>query len=118
MVVVILLIRMAIVFLGSPQLGMTRFYPHFDGLKLNNVVSHPAISRTLLLAIAACLITVTAAGLAMDRGRAIIDLTTTDKAHAPASFPPSPRGKADRVPNLMKARADGLETSTALRATC
>ena len=56
---------------GLPQLGLMRFYPQFDGLKLGNAATHPAISRTLLCGIAACLIGTTITGIAMDRGRAI-----------------------------------------------
>lgn len=56
---------------GVPQLGLMRFYPLFDGLRLGTALTHPAISRALLLGIAVCLIGVTATGIAMDRGRMI-----------------------------------------------
>ena len=56
---------------GLPQLGLMRFYPHFAGLKLGNAMTHPAISRTLLLGIGICLIGVSATGIALDRGRAV-----------------------------------------------
>lgn len=56
---------------GVPQLGLMRFYPHFAGLKLGNAMTHPALSRTLLLGIAICLIGVSGTGIAMDRGRAV-----------------------------------------------
>ena len=56
---------------GVPQLGLSRFYPQFAGLKLGNAMTHPAISRTLLLAIAAGLIGVTGTGIALDRGRSL-----------------------------------------------
>lgn len=56
---------------GIRQLGLMRFYPEFAGLKLGNAMMHPAISRTLLLAIAFCLIGVTGTGIALDRGRAL-----------------------------------------------
>ena len=78
-VALILLIRLAMAFTGVRQLGMMRFYPNFDGLKLNNVFTHPAISRTLLLTIAACLITVVGTGLAMDHGRAFTKLISPDQ---------------------------------------
>ena len=48
-----------------------RFYPQFAGLKLGNAMTHPAISRTLLLGIAVCLIGVSGTGIALDRGRAV-----------------------------------------------
>ena len=46
-----------------------RFYPHFEGLRLDNVFVHPAISRTLLVGIAVCLLTVTVTGIGMDLRR-------------------------------------------------
>lgn len=56
---------------GVPQLGLMRFYPKFEGLKLGTAMTHPAISRTLLLGIAVCLLGATATGIAMDRGHAL-----------------------------------------------
>lgn len=53
---------------GVPQLGLMRFYPKFEGLKLGTAMTHPAISRTLILGIAVCLVGTTATGIAMDRG--------------------------------------------------
>jgi cytochrome b len=67
----IILVRLAWAFAGVPQLGLIRFYPHFEGLRLTTALTHPAISRTLLLGIATCLIAVTLTGIAMDRGHAI-----------------------------------------------
>jgi len=58
-------------FTGARQLGLMRFYPHFHGLKLDNVFTHPAISHTLLAGIAVCLIGATATGIALDEGRAL-----------------------------------------------
>lgn len=57
--------------MGVPQLGLMRFYPQFAGLKLGNAMTHPAISRTLLLGIAICLIGVSGTGITLDRGRAV-----------------------------------------------
>ena len=54
---------------GARQVGLMRFYPHFHGLKLGTVFTHPAISGALLLAIALCLIGVTGTGIALDQGR-------------------------------------------------
>ena len=56
---------------GLPALGLSRFYPQFEGLKLGTAFTHPAISKTLLASIAACLIAVTVSGIALDRGRSI-----------------------------------------------
>ncbi len=63
--------RLAWAATGVPQLGLVRFYPQFAGLKLDNAMTHPAISRTLLLGIAASLIIVTGTGIALDRGRSL-----------------------------------------------
>ena len=68
---VVILIRLAWSLTGVPQLGLKRFYPHFDGLRLTTAMTHPAISRTLLLGIATCLIGVTFTGIVLDRGQAI-----------------------------------------------
>ena len=54
---------------GVRQLGLMRFYPQFRGLRLDNAFTHPAVSRTILLSIAVCLIGVTVTGLALDDGR-------------------------------------------------
>lgn len=70
-VAAMIVIRLALALTGAPQLGLMRFYPHFDGMKLGNAMTHPAISRTLLLAIAIGLIGVTGTGIAMDQGRAL-----------------------------------------------
>jgi cytochrome b len=56
---------------GLRQLGLSRFYPHFEGLTLGNAFTHPSISKALLAGIAACLILATATGIAMDRGRTL-----------------------------------------------
>ena len=56
---------------GERQVGLMRFYPNFEGLKLKGAATHPAISRVLMLGIALCLLTVTGTGIAMDQGRSI-----------------------------------------------
>lgn len=56
---------------GERQVGLMRFYPTFAGLQANNFLTHPAISRTLMLGIAVCLLGVTATGLALDKGKTI-----------------------------------------------
>ncbi|MCA3314862.1 MAG: cytochrome b/b6 domain-containing protein [Roseomonas sp.] len=69
---------------GLRQLGLSRFYPRFDGLTLGNAFTHPAISKTLLAGIAACLILATATGIALDRGRTLSLATSVvvTEAHA------------------------------------
>jgi cytochrome b len=68
-VAAVILVRLALVFSGLPQLGLSRFYPHFAGLKLDNVATHPAVSRILLVAIAVLLLGTVATGIALDGGR-------------------------------------------------
>ena len=80
-VALMIVLRLVLALTGAPQLGLMRFYPHFDGMKLGNAMSHPAMSRTLLLAIAISLLGVTGTGIAMDRGRAI-DLAGTPRVHS------------------------------------
>lgn len=70
-VAAVILMRLAWALTGVPQLGLMRFYPHFEGLRLSTAMTHPAISRTLLLGIATCLIAVTLTGIVMDQGHSI-----------------------------------------------
>jgi len=72
-VAAIILTRLIWAVMGVPQLGLSRFYPHFEGLRLATAMTHPAISRMLLLGIATCLLAATLTGIAMDRGHAIGD---------------------------------------------
>jgi cytochrome b len=56
---------------GARQVGLMRFYPNFEGLQLKGALTHPAISRVLMLGIALSLLTVTGTGIVMDQGRTI-----------------------------------------------
>ena len=56
---------------GHRQLGLMRFYPDFEGLKLTNMFTHPSISRTLLLGIAISVILTTVTGILMDQGESL-----------------------------------------------
>ncbi len=56
---------------GVTQLGLSKFYPNFVGLKLGNAATHPAISRTLLAAIALLVVGAAATGIWMDQGKTI-----------------------------------------------
>lgn len=56
---------------GHRQLGLTRFYPDFEGLKLTNMFTHPSITRTLLLGIAISVILTAATGVLMDQGESL-----------------------------------------------
>ena len=71
LVIVLRLVAASGVVVGARQLGLQRFYPHFEGLRFDNVMTHPAVSRTILVVIAVSLIGATATGIAMDGGRAV-----------------------------------------------
>lgn len=70
-VAIAILFRLVWMTTGLPQLGLQRFYPSFDGLRLGNAMTHPAISKALLLGIAMSLLATTVSGVVMDGGRAI-----------------------------------------------
>ena len=70
-IAVVIIGRVAAALTGLPALGLSRFYPQFEGLRLGSVFTHPAISKTLLAGIAACLIGATVTGIALDRGHSI-----------------------------------------------
>jgi len=70
-VALLVLIRLIWGLTESPQLGLMKFYPHFTGLRLTNAMTHPAISRTLLLCIALSVILTAGTGIAMDGGRTL-----------------------------------------------
>ena len=89
-VAAVIILRVILALTGAPQLGLTRFYPQFQGLKLDNAFTHPAISRILLVGIAGCLIGVTGTGIAMDRGRAF-------SVPSPATAPSVQRGTPSTV---------------------
>lgn len=67
-VAAVIAVRMLMALAGAPQLGLMRFYPQFEGLKLGTALTHPAISRSLLLGIAVCTIGAVGTGIWMDRG--------------------------------------------------
>jgi len=70
-VALIIVIRLLWAISGESQLGLSKFYPSFEGLKVNNALTHPAISHTLLAGIALSVIAVTLTGIMMDQGKAI-----------------------------------------------
>lgn len=90
---------------GVPQLGLARFYPKFEGLKLGTAMTHPAISRALLLGIAACLIGATVTGVAMDRGRAIGIASARDELTA--ASPAKPRAEPTKLAVREEHEAEG-----------
>jgi len=67
-VAAIVMIRLGMAATGLSQLGLFRFYPQFGTLKLRGLLTHPAVSRSLLFGIAVSLIGTIGTGLALDKG--------------------------------------------------
>lgn len=80
-----IVVRLGLAASGLPQLGLERFYPHFTGLKLGRITTHPAISRSILFAIAISLVTVTSTGMVMDAGRTFSGEAPAQQSDLPAS---------------------------------
>lgn len=60
---VIIVARLGWAVFNPRQLGLNRFYPVFDGIEWTNAITHPAISKSLILAVAVSVILATATGL-------------------------------------------------------
>lgn len=90
---IVIVLRLLAALSGERTLGLQKFYPQFEGLRLDTAFTHPAVSRAILAAIALCLIGATATGIALDRGRAIgladaaiITPALADTRHPPRSL--------------------------------
>lgn len=70
-VAVIIVFRLLWALAGNPYMGLSRFYPVFEGWGVNNLFTHPAISKSFLLGIAVSIVLVTLSGILMDKGRSI-----------------------------------------------
>lgn len=70
-IAIIVVIRLLWTLSGDRQVGLMRFYPSFNGLKMNNMFTHPVISKSLIAGIALSLIVATTTGIVMDRGKAV-----------------------------------------------
>ncbi len=70
-VAAVIMLRLLWALSGERQVGLMRFYPSFEGLNLNNALTHPAISKSLLLGIALSLLAATGTGIALDQGDAL-----------------------------------------------
>ena len=66
------------------QLGLSNFYPDFDGLRFDNAFRHPARSKALIFGIALSLTGATVSGVALDGGAAIglSDMSAIGRAFA------------------------------------
>lgn len=69
---------------GERQFGLTRFYPSFEGLDVDNALHHPAVSRSLMLGIAVSLLLATATGIALDEGDTLSSMASSMVADAHA----------------------------------
>lgn len=65
---VIILFRILWGFFNPRQLGLNQFYPHFQGMTATNALRHPAVSRTLILAVALSVAAATGSGLMLIYG--------------------------------------------------
>ena len=83
-VAIVITLRLLWALSGERQVGLMRFYPSFEGLQANNLFTHPAISKTLMLGIALSLLAVTGTGIAIDKGKSIglADAQIVSTAHA------------------------------------
>lgn len=70
-VAIVIVLRLLWALSGERQMGLMRFYPSFEGFSANNIFTHPAISKVLMLGIAVSLLAVTLTGIAIDKGKAI-----------------------------------------------
>lgn len=70
-VAIVILFRLLWALSGERQVGLDRFYPSFEGLKVNTLFTHPAVSKGLILGVALSLLGVTFTGIAIDKGKAI-----------------------------------------------
>lgn len=68
---IVILLRLFWALSGDQQVGLMRFYPDFKGLKADNLFTHPAISKILMLGIAISLMAATVTGVAIDKGKSI-----------------------------------------------
>ena len=73
---IIIVLRLGWAVFNPRQLGLNRFYPVFDGIEWTNAITHPAISKSLILAVAVSVILATVTGLLTlgDGGEAFEDL--------------------------------------------
>jgi cytochrome b len=73
---IVIVLRLVWAVFNPRQLGLNRFYPVFDGISWANGLTHPAISKSLILAIAVSVILATVTGLMTlgDGGEAFDDI--------------------------------------------
>ena len=83
-VAAIIALRLLWALADRKHVGLSRFYPEFAGLRFANALQHPAISKTLILAVALTLLGATATGIAIDGGKAIgmAEVALVSPAHA------------------------------------
>lgn len=83
-VAVVIVFRLLWTLSGERQLGLTRFHPSFEGLKVGNFMAHPAISKTLMLGIALSMIGATVTGIVLDQNKTPEITTVAAEGISPA----------------------------------
>jgi cytochrome b len=63
---VVIIFRLLWALGGNKQVGISRFYLDFEGLNVTNALTHPAISKSFLLAVALSVIAATMTGIAFE----------------------------------------------------
>jgi cytochrome b len=83
-VALIIVFRLLWAAFNPRQLGLSRFYPEFEGLRFDNAFRHPAVSKALILGVVVTVTGATLTGVLMDGGRAIglADITVVSPAFA------------------------------------
>lgn len=116
-VAAVVIVRIGLAFTGAPQLGLMRFYPSFEGLRLGNLTTHPAISRTLLAGIAICVIGAVTTGIVMDKGRTLgfagaflapVAMADDDDAEEAAAEPQRQRKEKDAMEEIHEVLSNVL----------
>jgi cytochrome b len=70
-VALVLVVRLLCALTGDKQMGLMRFYPSFEGIEMRNALTHPAISKVLMLGIMLSVLAVTITGITIDKGKTV-----------------------------------------------
>lgn len=108
-VAAVILLRLIWALSGERQVGLSRFFPLLDGICSGNILTHPAISKLLILGIALCLFVVTFTGISMDKGKS---LGLAGVGSVAPAYAEDERGKQGKK----EAEEDGLEETHELFA--
>lgn len=70
-VALVILFRLLWAIAMPKQMGLSRFSPQFSSMTSNNFLTHPALSKALMLGVAVSVVLASMSGILMDDGRAI-----------------------------------------------